>query len=325
MHKVVITSANGRDLVDCLTDRHPVEVVDRTDLESTDDLERLSAALSGAWAVIAGSEPYTAALFDAVPRLRAVLRFGVGYDAVDIAAAGDRDIAVCVTAGANAEAVADMALMLMLACVRELPELERAARNGTWRPTTPSHDLALACVAIVGFGAVGRAVATRLRGFGCRLLAVDPAVDGDACAALGAELVGLEEALERADVVTLHAALTPDSRHLLGREQLARLSSHAVIVNTSRGQLIDEDALIDALGTRRVAAAGLDVFESEPLGSESPLLSLPNVIVSGHVSSFSLLGIRATADAIVKQLSSLLAGTRPAGCLTAPSWLRASN
>jgi phosphoglycerate dehydrogenase-like enzyme len=319
--RVVITSTNATMLRERLERIAGVEPVERFDLMGAASADELAAGLAGAWAVVAGSEPYTPAAFARFQSLRAVLRFGVGYDAVDVGAASERDVLVCVTPGANADAVADMALMLMLACIRGLPALERDVRGGAWRPSFPSRDLTAATVAIVGLGAVGRAVARRLRAFDCTLLAVEPAPDAAFAAEHGVELVALDDALARADVVTLHAALTPASHHLIGARELALLAPHAVLVNVSRGGLIDEPALIDALAGGRLAAAGLDVFETEPLPTASPLLALPGVIVSGHVASFTDLGMERTCDAIVGQLTALLRGERPAGALNAPSWL----
>jgi phosphoglycerate dehydrogenase-like enzyme len=142
------------------------------------------------------------------------------------------------------------------------------------------------------------------------------------CASFGVELATLAEALERADVVTLHAALTPSTRHLLGAPELALVRPHAVLVNTSRGGLVDEAALTDALASGRLAAAGLDVFETEPLPPDARLLTLPNVIATGHVASFTEGGMSHTRDAVVDALRDLLAGVRPGGCLNAPTWLR---
>jgi D-3-phosphoglycerate dehydrogenase len=319
-HRVVITAPNARGLPDRLREIDGVEVVERFDLANTASEQLIVEGLAGAWGVIASGEPYTRAVFEALDGLRAVVRFGVGYDAVDVQAASDHDVAVCITPGANAEAVADLALLLMLAAIRGLPGLERAVRSGSWRPDSPSGDLAGATAVIVGLGAIGRAVARRLRGFGCRIVAVEPAPDRAFCEELGIEVSSLEDALPVADVVTLHAALTPQTRHLLGARELALLAPHAVLVNTARGGLIDEPALVDALAGGRLAAAGLDVFETEPLPVTDPLLALPNVIVSGHVASFTELGASRTADVVIDTVTALLAGIRPPGCLNAPSW-----
>ena len=137
---------------------------------------------------------------------------------------------------------------------------------------------------------------------------------------LGIELAGLDEALPRADAVTVHAALTEGTHHMLGARELALLRPHAVVVNTSRGGLIDQAALADALQAGRLAAAGLDVFEIEPPPADEPLLALPNVVVSGHVSSFTQLGMSRTSEAVLERLEALLDGRLPEGSLSRPGW-----
>jgi phosphoglycerate dehydrogenase-like enzyme len=231
-------------------------------------------------------------------------------------------VAVVTTPGVNAEAVADMALALMLACLRRLPQLDRAVRAGEWRVPGPSRDLAGATVGVLGLGAIGRAVVRRVRGFGCRVLALEPNPDPEFCAQHEVELSALDELLPRVDVITLHVPLTTATRRLLGARELALLPGHAVLVNTARGELIDEAALVTALRDGQIAAAGLDVFEREPPAPEDPILSLPNVLLSGHVSSFTELGLRRTGEAVLANLRELLAGRLPASCLNPEAWTR---
>jgi D-3-phosphoglycerate dehydrogenase / 2-oxoglutarate reductase len=320
MPTVVLTTPSAelrrRDL-----ERLPgVTVRERYELVGTQDEQLLAAGVEDAWAVIAGSERYGRVVFEAVRGLRAVLRWGVGFDAIDVAAATAAGVAVLVTPGANADAVADMAVALMLACIRRLPELDAAVRQRSWRPAVMGGDLAGAIVGIVGLGAVGRAVVARVRGFGCRVLAVEPHPDGEFCAAHGIELTTLAELLPRVDVLSLHAPLTDATRHLLGARELARLPAHAVVVNTSRGPLIDQAALADALRAGTIAAAGLDVFEREPLTAENPLTALANVILTPHVSSFTRYGMQRTGAVVVAQVRELVAGRLPAGCVNPKAW-----
>jgi D-3-phosphoglycerate dehydrogenase len=318
--RLVIATASGAALVAQLEARRDVEVVERFDLADSADEARLAEGLAGAFAVVAGSERYTRAVFEALPDLRAIVRFGVGYDAIDLAAAGAAGVAVLTTPGANAESVADMALALLLSAIRRLPDLDAAVRNGSWRGREPARDLARATVAIVGLGAIGRAVARRLRAFECELLAVEPAPDLEHAARVGIELTDLDDALARCDAVTLHAALTRRTHHLLGARELALLQPHAVVVNTSRGGLIDQRALADALREGRIGGAGLDVFEDEPLPGGDPLRALPNVILTPHRSSFTTLGIASTCEAVQQRLVALLDGRLPEGSLSAPGW-----
>jgi phosphoglycerate dehydrogenase-like enzyme len=308
--------------------RHELEripdlsVVDRYELAHVGGDDELVSGLQGAWATLAGSEPYTKDVLEALPALEAILRWGTGYDAIDIDAATHAGVAVVTTPGVNAEAVADMALALMLACIRGLPRLDEAVRRGAWRAGGPTRDLAGATVGVVGLGAVGRAVTRRLRAFGCRVIAREPSPDRDFCAKYEVELSELDAMLPRVDVLTLHSPLTETSRRLIGARELALLPSHATVINTARGELIDQPALAAALRERRIAAAGLDVFEHEPVAPGDPILDAPNTVLSGHISSYTELGLDRTADAVLANLRELLEGRLPASCLNPAAWER---
>lgn len=318
--RVVLTTSSatyGRDELDQLPG---IRLVERYDLGNLPSEQELADALNGAWAVIAGSERYTEGVFRATPGLRAIVRWGTGSDAVDLRAASQAGVAVVTAPGANADAVADMALALMLSVLRSVPGNDAAVRAGRWQLPGISRDLTRATVAIVGLGAVGRAVARRLRGFGCRTLAVEPNPDLDFCRSHGVELAGLDQVLPQADVVTLHAPLTESTRGIITARELGLLPAHAVLINTSRGQLVDQTALVAALRDRVIAGAGLDVFEQEPLPEDDPLTTLPNVVLSGHVSSSTRLGMQRTAAAVVANLRELLDGRTPASCLNPQAW-----
>jgi D-3-phosphoglycerate dehydrogenase len=297
-----------------------IDAVDRYTLSQTHDPQVLARGLAGAWASIAGSEPYTHEVFGAAPDLKAILRFGTGSDAIDIDAATAAGVAVITTPGVNAEAVADLALTLMLACIRGLPGLDAAVRSGQWRGAGPTRDLAQATVGVVGLGAIGRAVSRRLGGFGCRVLALEPHPDAEFVAQHRIELTDLEGMLRGVDVLTLHAPLTPETRHLIGSRELALLPRHAIVVNTARGELIDQAALVAALSDGEIAGAGLDVFEHEPPAPDDPILSAPHTILTGHVSSFTDLGVGRMGEAVLENLREILAGRLPASCLNPSAW-----
>jgi D-3-phosphoglycerate dehydrogenase len=297
-----------------------ISVLARYELAQTRDAGVLARGLDGAWAVIAASEPYTRAVFDAAPDLKAIVRWGTGSDAIELDAATDAGVAVVTTPGVNAEAVADMALALMLSCIRRLPRLDEAVRAGRWRGPVPTRDLAGATVGVVGLGAIGRAVTRRLRAFGCRVLALEPNPDGGFCADCQVELLDLDAMLPQVDVLTLHAPLTPATRGLIGARELALLAPGAIVVNTARGELIDQAALAAALVDGRIAGAGLDVFEHEPPAPGDPILSAPNTVLSGHVSSYTELGLDRTAEAVLANLREVLAGRLPASCLNPQAW-----
>ena len=297
-----------------------IEVVEHYDLSSAREDDVILRGLDGAWAVVAGSEPYTRAVLEALPDLKAILRWGTGSDAIDIPAATDAGVAVITTPAVNAEAVADMALALMLACIRRLPELDAIVRSGEWRGLGPTRDLACSTVGIVGLGAIGRAVTRRLRGFDCRVLATEPNPDLEFCREYEVELTDLDAMLPQVDVLTLHAPLIDGTRRLIGARELALLPRHAVLVNAARGELIDQAALVAALGSGQIAAAGLDVFEREPPARDDPILALPNTILSGHISSYTDLGLDRTGETVIANLRAALAGRLPSSCLNPEAW-----
>jgi D-3-phosphoglycerate dehydrogenase / 2-oxoglutarate reductase len=249
--------------------------------EPDHDLAALAEPLGRAVAWIASASPVRAEHLDAAPRLRVIARFGTGTDAVDLAAAAARGIVVARTPGANAESVADHAVGLMLAALRHLVAADRAVRAGEWRPPARGRELGALTVGIVGYGAVGRAVARRVRaGFGSRVLAHDPFLT----AADGAQLVGLEDLLAAADVISLH--LPASDAPLVDATLLARVRPGAVLVNTARGSLLDEDAVADALRSGRLGAVAVDVLADEP-ATDSPLLAAPNVTVTPHLAALT--------------------------------------
>jgi len=297
-----------------------ITVVERYQLSSAREDDVLVRGLVDAWGVVAGSEPYTRGVLEALPDLKAIFRWGTGSDAIDVPAATDAGVAVITTPAVNAEAVADMALALMLACIRRLPELDAIVRSGEWRGLGPTRDLACSTVGIVGLGAIGRAVTRRLRGFGCHVLALEPHPDVEFCKEYEVELTDLDAMLPRVDVLTLHAPLAAGTRHLLGARELAMLPRHAVLVNAARGELIDQPALVAALQTGQIAAAGLDVFEREPPAPDDPILSLPNAILSGHISSYTDLGLDRTGEMVIANLRAALAGRLPSSCLNPEAW-----
>jgi phosphoglycerate dehydrogenase-like enzyme len=272
--------------------------------------DELIARLDGVVATVAASEPYTERVFAAAPKLRCVARFGVGFDAVDVAAASRHGVAVAMAFGANHEAVADYALAHMLAqATRLLPHhatvLEGrwggGLHGGLWRRT----------VGILGLGRIGRAVARRLKGFECRLLAHDTAPDPAAAATLGVELVGLDTLLAEAEILTVHLPRSPATTGLLGAAELARMRPGAVLVNTARGGIVDETALAAALASGRLAGAGLDVFANEPLEPGSPLRGLATVSLSPHVAGLDLTSERLVAERCTASILAVLAGRDP--------------
>jgi glyoxylate reductase len=251
-------------------------------------------------------------LLAAAPRLRAVANYAVGYNNVDLAAAAARDVIVTNTPDVLTETTADLAFALLLATARRLIEGDTLVRRGRWKGWKPDQllgqDVHGRTIGIVGLGRIGAAVARRARGFGMdvvywnrRRLRRAPA---------GARYLTLPRLLAASDFVSIHVPLTPDTRHLIGAAELARMKRTAILVNTSRGPVIDEVALGRALAARRIAGAGLDVFEREPF-VPAALRRLPNVVLAPHVGSATTATRTAMAVLAVRNLVAALAGREP--------------
>ena len=257
----------------------------------------------------------TAKVMDALPRLKVVGRYGIGLDNIDTEAAAERGIAVVYAPGFCAREVADHTMAMLLACSRKLEPLHRALLQGTWGrdAASPMSALYAQTVGLIGFGQIGRAVATRARAFGLRVLAFDPAVDAKTAAALGVELVPMETLIGESDYVSLHMPLTSATRHLIDEQRIARMKPTAFLINTSRGPLVDEPALATALAKRQIAGAALDVFEREPLPESSPLVRLDNVLLSPHIGGLSDEAQVQLREIVSTAMAEALSGRWPSG------------
>ena len=278
--------------------------------------EQLTGVLGGAVAAIADADPFDADVLERAPNLRVIARTGVGLDSIDLAAASRRGVVVTTTPGTNHETVADHTLALMLAALRNLGRLDASVRAGGWRDfSLPLSQLHGATVGLVGFGAIGQAVGRRVVAFGATLLVHDPlgAADG--------ELVELDELIERSDVVSLHLPLTPETTELIDARRIALMRPGAVFVNTSRGPLVDQEALVEALREGRLGAAGLDVFAVEPPG-RGAVTGLANVVMSPHCGGISAESNLAMSKMATASVLAALAGT-PSGAIANPDVLAA--
>lgn len=247
--------------------------------------ENVIKELQNADAGIIDIEPYGESIFSQVKdSAKLLVRFGVGYDKVDLKAASANGMAVARTTGANTTAVAEMALTMILSTRRKINTYQARAKAGEWVKDI-GNEIIGSTVGIIGYGCIGRHLAKLLGGFDCRILAYDPFPKRDVMEADGVELVTLEELLRQADAVSIHVPYTEQTHHMINRETLALMKPTAVIVNTARGNIIDEDALYEALKTGQIAGAGLDVFAKEPLPLDCPLLTLENAVITPHVSS----------------------------------------
>ena len=260
-----------------------------------------------------------AGLLEAAPRLRAISTMAVGYDHIDVDTATRRGIVVTNTPGVLTETTADFAFALLLAAARRVTESERAVREGRWTSWGPSfllgQDVHEATLGIVGLGAIGRAVARRARGFDMRVLYNSNHRRPEAEAELGVSYAEFDELLDESDFVSVHVALTPETRHLFDAAAFARMKSTAIFINTARGAVVDEAALHHALEAREIAGAAIDVAEVEPLAKHDPLLRLPNLLATPHIASASVSTRAKMAAVAVEDLRSALAGHQPANCV----------
>lgn len=250
--------------------------------------ETLLAILPEYDALIVRSETkVTAEVLQAGTNLRVVTRAGVGTDNIDVEAATERGVLVLNTPGPNAIAAAEHTLAVMLALLRHVARADASLRAGKWeRKAFVGSELYRKTLGVVGLGRIGREVTSRARAFGMEVLIYDPYVSAAAAEVLGATVASLDTLLERADIVTLHLPLLPETRGILGTRELARMKRRAFLINCARGGLVDEGALYDALTSGQLAGAALDVFEREP-PTDSPLLALPNVVVTPHLAASS--------------------------------------
>ena len=247
------------------------------------DREAMKRLLADCEGVIVGVDPLDAQVMAAAPRLRAIAKYGVGVDNIDLEAARARGIKVSRTVGANAEAAADYAITLMLAVARRAAAIDARCRRGDWGKIT-TRDISGGVLGLLGLGAIGRLVARRAQGFGMTVMAYDPFWDEDYARANGIVKASPEEICAQADVISLHLPLTEETRGTIGAPELAQMKPDAILVNTARGGLIDENALLDALAAGRIYGAGVDAFAQEP--PEDPRwFTLENVVLGSHCAA----------------------------------------
>jgi phosphoglycerate dehydrogenase-like enzyme len=267
----------------------------------------LRERLEGVEGLLAGLDEIDASVFAAAPALRVVARYGVGVDRVDLRAAAAAGVVVTSTPGANAAAVAEWSVLLMLALCRPLIAADRAVREGGW-PVLAGRELGARTVGLLGLGRIGTLVAERCAACCCAVIAHDPYVDR---APPGVELVGAGELAARADVLSLHAPLTDATRGIVDRALLARLPEGAVLVNTARGELVDEEALAWALDHGPLAGAALDTLCEEPPRADHPLLGRDDVIVTPHAAPHTAEATAAMGRLAVEDLLAVLEGRAP--------------
>lgn len=245
--------------------------------------EAMCEKLADCDAVILGVDPCNANVLAHAPKLKCIARYGVGLDNVDMKVCEERGITVLRTVGANSNAVADFAFALMLACARKVVTIDRRCRNRDWGKET-GIDVFGRTLGIIGLGAVGRCVALRAKGFSMKILAHDPYMDEAFAKEHGIVAADVDQICREADFISLHSVLTDDTRNMIDASRLGLMKKTAVLINTARGELVDENALLEALCDKRIQAAGLDVFASEP-PADPRWYELDNVVLGSHTSS----------------------------------------
>ncbi len=274
----------------------------------------LVEAVPGAEYILTQFAPINARVIAAMDRARRIVRYGIGVDNVDLDAARERGIPVCNVPAYCVDEVADHAMALLLDATRRICANARLVREGKWglaRPLGQMKALRDLTVGIVGFGRIGREVAARLRPFKGRILAHDPNVLGGEFRQLGAEPVGLDVLLAESDAVTLHCPSTPQTRRLIDRAAIGRMKPGAILINVARGDVVETAALIEAIRSGRISAAGLDVTDPEPPPADHPLRALEDVVITSHVASTSEKAVRALRETAAELIAGAIRGEPP--------------
>lgn len=275
--------------------------------------EAVIAATSGADAVLNCYAPIPAEVIESLGGCRIIARYGIGLDTIDIPAATARGILVTNVPDYCVDEVSDHALALILALSRGVVRLDRSVRQGTWNPMVarPLHRLRGRTLGLVGFGRIARRLAEKAAAIGFELVATDPYVPADVIEAAGVRPVELEELLESADVVSLHAPMTEENRHLIAAPELERMRRGSMLINTSRGPLVDLVAVREALAAGHLGGAALDVLESEPPEPSDPLFERDDVVVTPHAAFYSEEAVEEQQRKAAEQVVAALAGRLP--------------
>ena len=273
--------------------------------------EALAGLLPEVDGYIAGLDAITHEALAVANRLKVIARYGVGVDNVDLLAAKQKGITVTNTPNANSVSVAELTVSLILALARQIPEAVSSTRRGEW-PRVSGVTLEGKTVGIFGLGAIGKRLAQRLSGFDCRILVYDPFVDRDFAEQYGIQITDRESVVEQADFLSLHLPLLPETRRMVDDSFLASMKPGAFLINTSRGEVVDEQALLHALESGRLRGAALDAFSEEPPASDHPLLQLPQVIVTPHMGAHTDGATNTMGWMALKDCLSVLHGEPPA-------------
>jgi D-3-phosphoglycerate dehydrogenase len=271
----------------------------------------LADLLPGCHGYIAGLDRVDRTALGAADRLRVIARYGAGLDRVDLEAAREKGIVVTNTPGANSISVAELAVGLMLALARMIPQADAATKAGEW-PRLAGVSLEGKVVGLLGLGSIGKQVARRLAGFDCQVLAYDPVADEAFAREQGVTLLAREEVVRRADFLSLHVPVLPETRGMVDQTFLSHMQPGAFLINTARGELIDEAALLAALQSGHLRGAALDAFAQEPPGADNPLFALPQVIATPHTGAHTDGATNAMGWGALRDCLAVLRGQEPA-------------
>ncbi len=281
------------------------------------DEDSVIEAAKGAHGLLLGSGWVTRRVLEALPDLKVVSRYGVGYDRVDLEAATDHGVVVANvrTGGIFNQEMSNHAILLLLACAKKLIQLNAIGKSADWsrrtpltRPMVQVYDQVLG---LIGLGDIGAMVADKARAFDLKVIAFDPYAKPETAAAHGVEMVDLDRLLHDSDFISIHCPLTPDTEKLIGEPELALMKPSAYLINTARGPIVDEQALIAALREGTIAGAGLDVLEKEPPDPDNPLLTMDNVIITPHCAGISDRGTYNVKWKAAENVARVLTGRRP--------------
>ncbi|HYI24485.1 MAG TPA: D-glycerate dehydrogenase [Thermomicrobiales bacterium] len=310
---VVVTREIPQPGLDLLAEVADVRVWPNEMPPTPDELDDLLAGATGALTLL--DDRITGEVLDRHPDLRVVANYAVGYDNIDVDAATERGVAVCNTPEVLTETTAEFAFALLLATARRVVEAVDYVRAGKWHTWGPQvllgQNVVGATLGIVGFGRIGKAMAAMASGFQMRILVPDTTSDRDGAAEVGAELVSYDDLLSQSDFISLHVALNDDTFRMFGADEFARMKSTAILINAARGRVVDTNALVSALSSGQILAAGLDVSDPEPLPADHPLVSLPNCIVAPHIASATVQTRTAMAIMAARNLVAHLNGETP--------------
>jgi D-3-phosphoglycerate dehydrogenase len=312
-HVYVIQGRGQRDYADCQAALAPVPAR-MTALPFIGTEDEMIAKTRDADALVTSASPVTRGVMSALEGLKVVARTGVGYDVIDVPAATELGVIVVNIPDIWVREVANHALALLLAWNRKIVALDRQVHAGVWSAGVPGErtgSLHGETVGIVGLGNIGSAFARRVAALETKVIACDPYVDDARFAALGVERVTLEALAERSDYVSVHTLLNAETHHLIGEAFFRRMKPTAILINTSRGPVVDEVALAQALRDKRLAGAALDVWEQEPVAADNPLIKMDNVIATPHAAYFSSPAVAQVPRRCGEEVARVLTGQRP--------------